>query len=81
MEIKVQLEASELEHNSTDQVQIHEIGDETFMTFSAELVEQLGWKAGDQLVWKFDGDKISLFHERELLKQKVNELLAGGPEL
>lgn len=63
MEINVKLEASELEHTTTDQVQIHTVGDETFMTFSADLVEQLGWKVGDRLIWKLDGDKISLRHE------------------
>ena len=65
MELKVQLEASELEHTSTEQVQIHEVGDEVFMTFSADIIEQLGWKAGDSLIWRVEGDRITLFHEKD----------------
>lgn len=66
-------------------VQIHEIEDEVYITFSDEFVEEHCWQDGDELVWDLSpsGPRVSnpQAEVRRRLREKVNELLQGGPEL
>ena len=66
-------------------VQVHEVGDEVYLTFSDDFLEKSGWREDDVIVWDLHGDDIKLSNPkadaRRALREKVEELLNGGPEL
>jgi hypothetical protein len=75
-----------IEHDpSGSDVQVHEVGDEVYLTFSDSFLEKSGWQEGDVIVWDLDGDSVKIANPRadvrKALREKVEELLRGGPEL
>lgn len=67
------------------EVQVHEVGDEVFMTFSEEFLQKTDWREGDQIIWDISSGEVTLTNPkadmRKELHQRVDELLDGGTEL
>ncbi len=83
-ELKIEDATVDLHDPAGPEIQTHEVNDEFIVTFGPAWAEKTGWKAGDTLVWSInDPDKggLSIINKSAELRQKVDALLAAGPEL
>ena len=67
-------------------VQVHEEGDEVFITFSDDFLEKSDWRVDDEIIWEIGSNgELAISNPkaevRKALRQKVDELLSGGAEL
>lgn len=62
-------------------LQVHEMEDETVLTLSDDLAASIDWRPGDTVVWEIEDGRVTVTNRTRDLRQKVDDLLDGGPTL
>ena len=75
LEFKSQVEGALVPHNvDGPDVQMHQIGEEFFITLSETLVENIDWQRGDTIVWTVNEDtgEVSVTNHTATLRRKLS---------
>jgi hypothetical protein len=59
-----------------DDVQVHEVGDDVYITLSDTFVEREGWQLGDELVWDATTDPPTVSNPQADVRRMVRDAVA-----